>query len=549
MVETDPKKDPTYRLTKEGKVYRRGRKVFANLDVYEGEFLDGKKHGKGQLILFNGDIYIGEFENNFMHGHGVFNYTSFYNDAGEMVTGKRYEGGYSENRMHGKGVLQLGFGEVYSGEFENGLYHGRGNMKKRNGDTIVGQFERGKASGKVKMTWVETGNSYEGMMRQGKRHGKGRLTYGGGKGWYEGDWERDNACGQGVRVYSNGGKYVGHFSDGEVHGEGMMLYANGDQYVGNFHRGHLSGRGVLKYVRGDVYDGHFMSGFFFGEGKYTWSDGGYYDGEYKSYKLNKATLLEAPLCNGFRNGFGLRVFTNGSRYQGQWVDDKMDGHGNLAGAGGGKYEGKFHNGFRTGLGREQYGNTMGAKFLCPMGYWHKGDGFCVYMGEWLRDHWHGEGEYRCCDGKIYRGHFEWNRRHGKGFQEYVQDAHAGDPMLNGLYKRKSYDGDWYENMRVGHGTLKYVNGDTLTGPFVQGQPHGLIEVKFARTGRIRYAHFTRGIRTSWVKAKKTTNKAISALKEFFNDSSHNVAMGSDANVNATPPSSPDKNSMALVPAK
>ncbi len=542
-MDGDPKKDPTYRLTKEGKVYRRGRKVFANLDAYEGEFLDGMKHGRGQLILFSGDIYIGEFENNFYHGHGTYNYTSYYNENGEMVTGKRYEGDWKDNRMHGKGVLQLGFGEVYSGEFERGLFHGKGHLIKRSGDVYSGEFERGKPSGKIKIEWSGNGDVYEGTMRAGKKHGKGRLTFGQGKGWYEGEWERDKASGQGIRVYSNGSKYVGHFSDGEVHGEGMMLYANGDQYVGNMHRGHLSGRGVLKYVRGDTYDGHFLNGFFFGEGKYTWSDGGYYDGEYKSYKVNKETLIEAPVCNGFRNGFGLRVFTNGSRYQGQWEDDKMSGHGLLTGAGGGKYEGKFHNGFRTGLGREQYGNTMGIEFLCPMGYRHKGDGFCVYMGEWKRDHWHGEGEYRCCDGRLYRGHFEWGKKHGKGFQEYVQDSHAGDPMLNGLYKRKAYDGEWIENMRVGHGKLTYVNGDTLTGPFVQGQPHGLIEVKFGRTGRIRFATYERGTRVSWAKAKKSTNQAISALKEFFADSSHSVAMGSDSR-----PSSRDAMSMALVPA-
>ena len=521
-MEGDPKKDPSYRLTKEGKVYRRGRKVFANLDVYEGEFLDGMKHGRGQLVLFNGDIYVGEFENNFMHGHGTYNYTSYFNEAGEMVVGKRYEGDYEHNKMHGRGIFQMGFGEVYSGEFEKGMFHGKGNWKLRNGDSFVGMFERGKPGGKMKATWVETGDVYEGTMRMGKKHGHGKITYGQGKGWHEGEWARDKPNGHGVRVYSNGSKYVGHFSDGEVHGEGMMIYANGDKYVGNFHRGHVSGRGVMKYLRGDTYDGHFLNGYYFGEGKYTWSDGGYYDGEYKSYKVNKETLIEAPVCNGLRNGFGLRVFTNGSRYQGQWEDDKLSGHGILTGAGGGVYEGKFFNGFRSGLGREQYGNIMGIVFLCPMGFRHKGDGYCVYTGEFRRDHWHGEGEYKCCNGRTFKGNFRWGKKHGYGLQMYLSDGEAGG--YGAIYRFMKYEGDWYEDEKYGHGKLTYVNGDTLTGPFVHGQPHGLVEFRINKTARVRFAEYVRGTRIKWVKKSKNTAKAIASLKEVFKDSEHSVAM-------------------------
>ena len=32
-----------WRLTEDGKVYRRGRKKYPNNDVYEGEFVDGKR--------------------------------------------------------------------------------------------------------------------------------------------------------------------------------------------------------------------------------------------------------------------------------------------------------------------------------------------------------------------------------------------------------------------------------------------------------------------------------------------------------------------------
>jgi hypothetical protein len=40
------------------------------------------------------------------------------------------------------------------------------------------------------------------------------------------------------------------------------------------------------------------------------------------------------------------VWTSGSRYEGQWVEDKMHGHGALVSREGAKYEGAFRNGLR-----------------------------------------------------------------------------------------------------------------------------------------------------------------------------------------------------------
>lgn len=34
-------RDASWRITADGKVYRRGKKHYANRDVYDGEFLDG----------------------------------------------------------------------------------------------------------------------------------------------------------------------------------------------------------------------------------------------------------------------------------------------------------------------------------------------------------------------------------------------------------------------------------------------------------------------------------------------------------------------------
>lgn len=46
----------------------RGRKKFADGSVYEGQWLKDVMHGRGKFIWPNGDIYEGEFED------GVFQY-------------------------------------------------------------------------------------------------------------------------------------------------------------------------------------------------------------------------------------------------------------------------------------------------------------------------------------------------------------------------------------------------------------------------------------------------------------------------------------------
>ena len=517
-------KDPTYRLTADGRVYRKGRRTYANLDEYDGEFLDGMKHGTGRLKTFNGDLYIGEFENNSYHGRGEMQYYGFYDENGRYIEGKFFKGDWKDNYYHGKGILRTGYGEeVYSGHFAKGLFHGMGTFKKENGDRYQGSWERGKPHGHMKIEWVETENTFSGMMRSGLYHGKGKMTFGGGLGYYDGEWERNRPHGQGARVYSNGTRYVGTFSDGEVHGEGIMFYVNGDQYIGAFHRGHLSGRGVMKYLRGDTYDGKFLNGFPYGEGKYTYADGSYYEGEYKSKKVLKATLDEVPICNGKRNGFGLRVFTNGARYLGSWVDDIMHGHGVLTQADGGKYEGQFFNGYRQGPGREQYGNVLGISYLCPMGYRHQGKGYCVYLGNFKRDQWHGQGTYECQDGRKYEGEFKASKKHGKGRQEYLRIGDAGDPdrqCIGGrgsMYRFKFYEGEWQENVREGHGVATFVNDDTLTGEFRHGQPHGIIEVLFHHSNRMRFALYERGTRKERIKNAKAMQKARKALENIQKD--------------------------------
>ena len=99
--------------------------------------------------------------------------------------------------------------------------------------------------------------------------------------------------------------------------------------MGQLSRGYMHGRGVLKYVHGEAYEGSFANGYIFGYGKLTYTDGGFYDGEFKKVKHNKITDTEIPCPDGKRHGIGIRVWTSGSKYIGEWEADKMNGRGTL----------------------------------------------------------------------------------------------------------------------------------------------------------------------------------------------------------------------------
>ncbi|KAJ1408755.1 hypothetical protein B484DRAFT_336834, partial [Ochromonadaceae sp. CCMP2298] len=61
------------------------------------------------------------------------------------------------------------------------------------------------------------------------------------------------------------------------------------------------------------------------------------------------------------------VWTNGLRYEGQWVEDKMHGTGAVTNRQGAKYEGQFYNGLKGGM---FHGHGV---FTCQQGPWYKGN--------------------------------------------------------------------------------------------------------------------------------------------------------------------------------
>ena len=318
-------------------------------------------------------------------------------------------------------------------------------------------------------------------MTMGRFHGKGRYVWANGFGYYDGEWRHGRMHGKGSRLFLNGSRFEGDYEHGKIEGEGMMDYVNGDQYVGEWRAGFPGGRGVMIYACGDRYEGELRDGMMCGRGRLTYADGGYYDGEFAAHTNPKAYNHQVvyPLPNGLRHGTGIRVWVSGNRYEGEWLDNKMCGGGVYANAlTGGSYTGNFNDNQKTGFGVETWGNKLGIRFQDPLGWWHEGNGFCRYEGNYKEGAFDGQGTFTAVDSRSYSGEWKNGKRHGKGFAALIKEDEKGDPFryqvggISGMYRPSTYDGDWINGTKEGVGTVRYLDGTEIMCEFKMGQLWG-----------------------------------------------------------------------------
>ena len=114
---------------------------------------------------------------------------------------------------------------------------------------------------------------------------------------------------------------MGQWKNGKAHGKGTRIYANGDKYIGDWVDDKRTGNGV-----------------------YTWAIGGSYaclcsniTGErtsncfifnpHTSHSIEERSM--GQLKDNKMHGKGTRIYANGTKYTGDWVDDKRTGNGGL----------------------------------------------------------------------------------------------------------------------------------------------------------------------------------------------------------------------------
>ncbi len=138
----------------------KGRVLYANGDVYEGQLRDGRPHGQGtfkqgRFMGGGASVYVGEWVGGARQGYGVSDdivsgekYMGMW--AGDVKSGPGcvvsldgvyYEGTFSHGKMAGRGLMLFEDETSYEGNFADaGVFSGQGCLTYANGDRMEGAF-------------------------------------------------------------------------------------------------------------------------------------------------------------------------------------------------------------------------------------------------------------------------------------------------------------------------------------------------------------------------------------------------------------------------
>ena len=156
--------------------------------------------------------------------------------------------------------------------------------------------------------------------------------------------------------------------------------------------------------------------------------------------------------DGKMHGVGKLTWSTGAVYEGEWLNNKINGSGTYKKADGSVYVGSWKDGMKNGTG---------------LLTWMNGD---VYEGEYMQDKKHGNGVYKYANGSVYDGAWELNQRNGIGALTYKN----GDV----------YEGEFKNDKRNGKGTYTYASGNIFKGGWVNGKKNGP-GVKSYKSGKVQ----------------------------------------------------------------
>ena len=206
-------------LNEQGIPNGKGKYLFKNGEIYEGEIVDDNFEGEGKYIYEDGKYYIGHWKDNLRQGKGIL-----YDKNGNI----EYDGNFANDVFEGNGKYIWENGDYYVGEFKNGLSNGKGILYYKTGDIkYIGDFANDKFEGDGKYIY-EDKQYYKGEFKNGLKHGKGILYNKDENTIYDGDFIEGKFHGNGKYVYNNGDYYIGEFKNGLCHGIGKEYDKNGN---------------------------------------------------------------------------------------------------------------------------------------------------------------------------------------------------------------------------------------------------------------------------------------------------------------------------------
>ncbi|KAK1938036.1 Radial spoke head 10 B [Phytophthora citrophthora] len=454
-------------------------------EKYEGEFLRGFKHGHGTWQTRSGDQYDGELRQGLYDGKGV---------CVDGASGEVYDGEFVRGLRHGHGELRFRNGSIYSGGFRFGYFHGFGRISYGAGGvhgTYVGEFVDGKRHGQGvrtygdKEAYQKNRRRYEGAWEDDEPHGAGVQEKDGctAVGMFQCGLQE----GPGAMRFANGDTYEGTFVKGDLHGEGRFVYRDGGVYEGVFVHSKRHGKGTRVFSNGDRYEGDWVNDQMQGRGVKTSTI------IVKSLNKRKddggtgVLVYKGEFCNGHQTGEATITYEFTPQASERPVKDnnwKWDGEFEFPEGSGCWHQGRGRTTYQGGVLRGRF-HGQGC-LLSPDGK--------LWRGEWVNGQLHGRGE------RVYMP-LEFDTLMTKDMleQKTLNLSLAGARL--GLYGMVRYVGEFVKNVRHGEGELLYTNGYRLRGQFVNGFVEGVACYGFGgqvNTGRWRYGEFIRGERTRWL---------------------------------------------------
>lgn len=205
-----------------------------------------------------------------------------------------------------------------------------------------------------------------------------------------------------------------------------IMYSDNSLYIGHYNKNwQKEGFGIFYMTDGSKYEGFFQTDKMQGRGRLINYLGFFYEGEFSD---NKA------------NGFGKYVTADGSIYIGYWKDDKQNGIGEEVFPDGSRYEGNFLFGKKHGKGLFTFQDNS------------------KYEGFFENNLIHGYGIYNWIDGRTFQGEWKDNQMHGRG--------------LFGWPDKKKYVGQYKNDKKHGYGYFFWPEGKKYEGMWEDGKQHG-----------------------------------------------------------------------------
>ena len=332
---------------------------------------------------------------------------------------------------------------VYYGEFSKDqlLSHGRGIIIYKNGAQYFGYFQNGKKS-KYGIYIFENSASYQGEWLENEMHGYGEYFYQSGSNnlFYEGYFDHNKKNGPGILSLKNGTVYEAIWNNNEINlckisfydktiffgetknflkeGYGEEIKLNTNEIFKGFYKNNSYIYGKYRFKNGSAYNGQFLNNMMNGYGRMLY-DNGSYEGYFKNSK---------------KHGIGRFIYKNGDVYEGYYFDDLRDGFGIMKYINGNIYTGTFRKERKSGIGILKnmiedmtYSGEFDMNVMQGWATIFKNN--IKYEGQIVNENFEGYGIYQ--DGEcLYIGEFRNNIFHGFGKIIY----YAKGEVFEGMFK-------------------------------------------------------------------------------------------------------------------